>query len=631
MTLRKRYFQVASQASAAFLLLAILLAFGTGCKGPTEHRMEADEVVDDIVRQKQEQLFGRTSDFGIERPSDILRRRLLIEQDLPIAGEASLGTDELSPIEYWPADNYPDDDSSGRILPGSVAGPIKLSMIEALQIGARNSFRYQESKEDIFREALDLDLERNDFRDIFDGGTQSRIVSDLRGDRAESGIRNSGDISWSRQLESGAALTAGLAVDLVNLLTMGGASSMGLTGDASVSIPLLRGSGRHIVTENLTQAERNVVYSMYTFERFKKTFAVGVATDYLGVLNRLDSVKNSEENYRSLIASARRSRRLADAGSLTVLQVDQAVQSELRARNGWISAVKNYKERLDSFKVSLGLPPDAMIELEREDLDELVGATVSTMVGSADEGQLEDEPNIPPADAPIVLVEPGYEDAGPLEIDELLALGLGLDNRVDLRVTEGRVYDAQRKVVVAADRLGAELTLLGNADVGASRKVGSATSDDAKIRTDKGVYSGLLTLDLPFERTAERNLYRDSLIKLEESVRNVQQLEDQIKLAIRNELRDLQEARESIQIQAKSVKVAEKRVKSANMYLEAGRAEIRDLLEAQESLLSAQNGLTSSVINYRVAELQLQRDMGVLRIDEKGLWQEFDPKEVTNE
>ncbi|MCK4960212.1 MAG: TolC family protein, partial [Planctomycetes bacterium] len=470
-----------------------------------------------------------------------------------------------------------------------------------------------------------------DFRDIFDGGMQSQIISDLSGNRAETGVRNSGDISWSRQLESGAALSAGLAVDLVNLLTMGGASSMGLAGDASISIPLMRGSGRHIVTEPLTQAERNVVYSMYTFERFKKTFAIGIATDYLGVLNRLDSVKNSEENYRSLVASARRSRRLADAGSLTVLQVDQAVQSELRARNGWIGAMKSYRERLDSFKISLGLPPDAMVELDREDLEELVGSTVSAMVNSAEEGQLEDEPNIPPADAPIYLVEPGYEDAGPLEIAESLALELGLDNRMDLRVTEGRVYDAQRKVVVAADRLGAELTLLGSADVGASRRVGSATSDDAKIRMDKGTYSGLLTLDLPFERTAERNLYRDSLIKLEESVRNVQQLEDQIKLAIRNELRDLQESRESIQIQAKSVQVAEKRVKSANMYLEAGRAEIRDLLEAQDSLLSAQDGLTSSVINYRVAELQLQRDMGVLRIDEKGLWQEFDPREISNE
>ena len=66
------------------------------------------------------------------------------------------------------------------------------------------------------------------------------------------------------------------------------------------------------------------------------------------------------------------------------------------------------------------------------------------------------------------------------------------------------------------------------------------------------------------------------------------------------------------------------------MFLEAGRAEIRDLLEAQEDLLSAQNALTAAITTYRVAELELQRDMGVLKIDEKGLWEEFSPEEFDN-
>jgi outer membrane protein TolC len=78
-------------------------------------------------------------------------------------------------------------------------------------------------------------------------------------------------------------------------------------------------------------------------------------------------------------------------------------------------------------------------------------------------------------------------------------------------------------------------------------------------------------------------------------------------------------------IQAKSVYVAQKRVKSVNMFLDAGRAQTRDLLEAQDALLSAQNSLTAAVVNYRIAELNIQRDMGVLQVDEKGLWQEYLP------
>ena len=135
----------------------------------------------------------------------------------------------------------------------------------------------------------------------------------------------------------------------------------------------------------------------------------------------------------------------------------------------------------------------------------------------------------------------------------------------------------------------------------------------------------LMTLDLPIERTAERGEYRNSLINMEKKLRDKNLLEDQIKLQVRNNLRALLGTRESIQIQAKSVDVAQKRVESTNLFLEAGRAQIRDVLESQDSLLAAQNSLTSAVVSYRIAELGLQRDMGVLTVGANGLWEEFSP------
>ena len=63
----------------------------------------------------------------------------------------------------------------------------------------------------------------------------------------------------------------------------------------------------------------------------------------------------------------------------------------------------------------------------------------------------------------------------------------------------------------------------------------------------------------------------------------------------------------------------------AHLLLEAGRAQIRDVLFAQESLLSTQNALTDALRNYRVTELELQRDMDVLEITEDGLWREYTP------
>jgi len=131
-------------------------------------------------------------------------------------------------------------------------------------------------------------------------------------------------------------------------------------------------------------------------------------------------------------------------------------------------------------------------------------------------------------------------------------------------------YNNQRyHEAIFADQLGAELTLFGSASAGDRRSVSSATSNDARIHLNEAAYSTLLTLDLPLERVAERNDYRNSLIELERAVRNVGSLEDQVKLDIRNRLRALQSTRESLQIQARSVQVAQKRIRSTNMSLEA--------------------------------------------------------------
>ena len=616
-----------SIASALLLSVFAALLGLAGCKSPGEYRQQADETAYEIIRNKQREAIGSPEDFTIGRPSDILRRRLLQAQSLQYSGPWSLGTDLLEKPKHWPQDDYPQDVNTVALVPLEGDEPVAFTMLQALQVAARNSFAYQTQKEEVFRAALRLDFERDLFGDFFTEQAESLVSTDSSGDRTVSGTRQSSITGWSRTLKNGAAFSAQLGADLVSLLTAGRASARGLQADASVSMPLLRGSGAHIVTEPLTQAERDVLYAIWDFERFKRTFAVNVASEYFAVLQALDQIANEEGNYRRVSTSVRRSRRLADAGDMELVQVDQAVQDELRARNRWVLAIQSYERALDEFKILLGLPVDANIELDRGELDKLVAAVSENIV---DLSRFAVDPNeeIPPADAPVELEPPSREGAGQYEIDRAVAMRLALENRLDLRVAQENVYDAQRDVVVFADRLGAELTLFGSAAAGDRRSVGSATSDDSRVQLNEAAYSALLTLDLPLERVAERNDYRNSLISLERAVRDVGSLEDQVKLDVRNRLRTLGSTRESLQIQARAVEVAQQRVSSANMLLEAGRVQIRDILEAQEALLSAQNALTAAVINYRITELELQQDMGLLKVDEKGLWQEFDPEAI---
>ena len=121
------------------------------------------------------------------------------------------------------------------------------------------------------------------------------------------------------------------------------------------------------------------------------------------------------------------------------------------------------------------------------------------------------------------------------------------------------------------------------------------------------------------------------MIDLEGAVRSYQDMEDDIKLAIRDGTRQLAQTRESMSIQSRSVVLARRRQRSTDLFLQAGRAEVRDLLEAQEALLSAQNALTAAIVNHRLAELGLQRDLGMLQVDGLGVWTEVSIEEMMHD
>lgn len=630
-TLTQRLYPRAASRSAVSVCLftAALISLITisGCSSPAKHRENADKVAYDIIRQGRKAALGIDEEFDIVQPSDIFRRNIVESQCLLYSDEASLGRDQMDAGNLWPDPTYLDPNIAECDL-AELKDPVVLSLFDALQIGAQNSFDYQTQKETIFEKALDLDLEKNEFRSIFGQLLKGGVFSDTTGRRAVSGSVFSSETSVDKKFKNGAEVSSLIAVDLANLLTMGGASSVGLRADASVAIPLLRGSGKHVVTEDLTQAERDVVYAIFTFERFKRVFAVGIADEYLKVLEQLDQVQNTEENYKGLVISVRRARRIADEGQLPEIQVDQAVQDQLRARNRWISAIQRHKQTLDEFKIKLGLPTDARIKLKRSELTDLYERAGQWLEQPKQE-ELATRESVA-ADAPIELPPPGASEPGPFEIDSDLGSKVAFENRLDLKVTQGKVYDSQRKAYVAADALRAELTLLGSVESGGRRDGRSAGDEDGRIRHDRTLATGLLTLDFGLERTAERNAYRKSLINLEESMRNLRSKEDQIKLQMRNRERDLLLSRESVLIQAKAVEVAKKRVASTGKFLELGRAQIRDVLEAQESLLDAQNALTTAIKTYRIAELQIQRDMGVLEVNKDGLYKEIDPEVLKN-
>lgn len=593
------------------------VAVAGGCRSAGDWRDVADEKAARVLGAVQRDVTGREEPVQIETPAQTLRRRLLLDQGLTVFNEASLGIRDLSTNAYWNGAERLQASDRDDSLPLGTNRVLTIGLKDAVQIAARGSRDYQGRKESLFTAALGLDLENQKFRTTFTGMMNASVDSSESEGERETRYGEANKVGASRTFADGTQLSSAIAVDLAGMLSGEKTSSWGLLADASISIPLMRGSGRLVNMESLTQAQRDLVYTIREFEQYKREFMVGIASAYLNVLLTKRMLVNEEENYKRVIISTRRSRRMADANRMSPSDFDQSRQSELSARNSWISAFESYDASLEAFKGQLGLPPDARIDLADQDLEELqayVEKFAKTELGEYDAGE---------AAAPLALERPkSVDEAGALKDQVDRAIALAVENRLDFRSNIDRIEDAQRQVLIAEDALRAEVTLGGRASAGEGAKAGS--DENGEFNLGEAVFGSTLSIDLPFERTAERNAYRGSLIQLEGAVRAYQAAEDALKESVRAAIRSLRETREQLKIQYLAVSLAERRVRNNDLLLQAGRAEMRDVLEAQAALLSAQNALFSAIRSYRVRELELQKELGLLEVTIDGVWREPD-------
>src|SRR4030042_3223944 len=127
-----KYKLLKSNHSIFLGLLLVSFILQAGCNA-TNYRKDTDKIADNIITEKQLEATGKASKFSIERPSDILRRRLLADQNLPTSSPASFGTDSLKKIKHWPEKNYPAAISGGNVEEiNDVNKPIAITLMQAL-------------------------------------------------------------------------------------------------------------------------------------------------------------------------------------------------------------------------------------------------------------------------------------------------------------------------------------------------------------------------------------------------------------------------------------------------------------------------------------------------------------------
>ena len=458
----------------------------------------------------------------------------------------------------------------------------RVSLARAVGVATKRNRGYQRQKELLYSQALELTLERHRFA--------RQPLASLGGDynRNADGesVGGAAVVAVNQALADGAQIGVSIAMNWLEYLTGDSRSSLTTVLGASVTQPLMRGFGRKVVQEGLTQSERDTFYQIRSFNRFRKTFVVSIVTDYFSVLQALDRVENDRLNYENLLASQRRVEMMADTGRIPRFQAGEVRQSVLQSQDRYNRSNEAYKSLLDQFKVRLALPADADITLDGKELKKLEARGV--------------------AEPKVVLAS---------------AVTAGLKLRLDLANTRDAVDDADRKVAVAADALRAELNLTARADIPSADP-----RDFTRMKWHKGRYGLGLEVDLPLDRKSERNIYRQSIITLVDSKRKYDQHADEVRLDVRQAHRDLLKAHKSYKIQQTSLKLAEKRVDMQLILLQEGRATTRNYLDAQEDLLQAQNAKTGALVEFTLASMRFYRDIGLLSVRPDGMWDKSDDK-----
>ncbi len=477
-----------------------------------------------------------------------------------------------TPTSHEPLENI---NNANILKRSSKKGTLKLNISESLQYAVKHSREYQSQKEALYLVALGL----SDAQIPFDiNAASSADVNTQRSSDGERTLGANATNSLATLLKGGGNLSLSLANDLLQFFTGNTDRSINSLITFNLTQPLLRGRGAEIAAESLTQSYRNVIYEIRSYATFQRNFYREIVIDYLRLLQLQEQVENELVNFRS----RQENFEYLEARSIdraSPEEVADAQQEVLEAETRHINAQSDYATALDIFKISIGMPAGMTLELEPKELEKIV-----------EKGPI------------------------PLDFTQESAYQTALQYRSSLLNAVDIFEDSRRQVLIAADELKTNLNFVSDASINSSGNRWERLNFN-DISANIG-----LELDLPVNRKRERNDYRRSLIDFDAEARSLSLTHDQLRNLIKLRYREIEQFRKNYDIQVGAVKLAERRVEGNRLRLKAGTLIFRRLSESQDSLINAQNAVTSALVNYQESRLTLYEDLDTLDINTPNFW-----------
>jgi hypothetical protein len=584
--------------------------------------------------------------------------------------------------------------------------PYKINMQQAWLLALMNARFYQYNLEQVYLTALPLTLQRFSYDPQFYAGMGSvtgvpQIDGSGGGTPSTPGVTTSNVYTYStRYAPNGGVktLNLGTVAGVGKLFSTGGQLLMGFANEVAFNFmgknpnqpnvisalpiqfmqPLLKGGGRAVTLEPLTQAERNLLYAIRTFALFRQQFLVVTLTGgsiqnfgagfnlsgfsapgntdpvigFIPVVFNLVEVEIDRRNlaffenlvnlYSELIQG--------ESSGLSQLQVDQVMQRLITTRQALFQDKITYRTQLDEFKMQMSIPPDTPMIVDMS-----LAQPFYDVFNAVDNWQRRADRSL--SELPGIISKiPELEDIdvdgrsvlGPYRnyrstigkfrpeneegLEDMLqsAVRLALEYRMDLMNNRAQLYDAWRQIRVTANSLMGALNFTISNNVYAP----VASPNPFDFLSQARQFSLTFNAELPLVRVNERNNFRESLITYQRTRRSLQTAEDNLKIQLRNDLRSVHlnyinyeiakrnfELNVRLKDQAFEQIVAPPAGGTQSLAQTANAAtQTTNLLGFQSALVGAQLALTNGWQAYQTARLIVYRDIGILPYDE---WEAF--------
>lgn len=241
-------------------------------------------------------------------------------------------------------------------LPRNDQGELELDPLNSVDLSLVHSREYQTQFESIYLSALALSGNRFEFDTQWSDTLAGTYAASGQAPNESRFLALTNRLGLSRNLARGGQFATSLANSFSWEFGNGPVSSAGGTIVAALTLPLLRGAGTYVRLEGLVQAERDLLFDVRDFARFRRRFYLEVVSSYFNLLGQVQAIRNTELNLQSLELNLLEHQELLARKMVSQIQVDQVFQDYQNGRLNLLSSQQQFADALDAFKLQLGLP-----------------------------------------------------------------------------------------------------------------------------------------------------------------------------------------------------------------------------------------------------------------------------------